>query len=135
MGDAAASARRRRRALSRRDHRFGPRRLNDEERAAIEVAAARAGMRPIAFAAAAALAVAREEIAPIPVDERELLRALMDARVQVRRIGNNLNQVARAFNMGEDPPELAAVLRLVGRAVEELNEATAALTRARWGRG
>lgn len=121
------AGRRRRNDSVPRKHRVGPMTLNDEEYAALQLAAERAGLSMTAYATSVAVAVARGELAPLPVDERERLRTLMDARGQLRRIGGNLNQVAVKVNVGEDAPELAAVLRLVERAVRRVDESIAAL--------
>lgn len=77
---------RRRRSKVARPHRVGPLRLSDDEQAVITVAATLAKESPGAYIAAAALAVARGEIAPLPIDERERLRELMRARGQLTAI-------------------------------------------------
>lgn len=122
-----ATGRRRRNETSPRHNKVGPLKLNDEEFAALTLAADKAGRTPGAYAAAAAVAVARGDLVPLPADERDRLRALTDARAQLRRIGGNLNQVAVKLNTDQDAPELAAVLRLVERAVIRIDESVAAL--------
>uniref|UniRef100_UPI003F4932F9 plasmid mobilization protein n=2 Tax=unclassified Streptomyces TaxID=2593676 RepID=UPI003F4932F9 len=123
--------RRERRSDNPRNHRVNLA-YNDQELAIILTAAEAAGLKPAAYAARAALAVAKEEVSPAPVDEKERLRVLADARVSVNRIGNNLNQIAHVLNAeGQETPErLDAVLRAVGRAVESLDAATIAVLEA-----
>ncbi|MEU2740965.1 MobC family plasmid mobilization relaxosome protein (plasmid) [Streptomyces sp. NBC_01136] len=106
---------------------------NDTELAIIHTAAALAGLKPAAYAARAALAVAKEEVSPAPVDEKERLRMLGDARVAVDRIGTNLNQIARVLNSEgvETPERFDAVLERVERAVRTLDEATIAVMEGR----
>ncbi len=101
---------------------------------AITLAAKVAGMTPGAWASEAAVAVAREQIAPVPTSERDQLREVVEASAQVRRIGNNLNQVARRINMEEEAPELPTVLAMVGRALQRLDEAGARIQGGRRGR-
>ena len=106
---------------------------NDAELVILTTAAAAAGLKPAAYAARAALAVAKEEVSPAPVDYKDRLRTLADARVSVNRIGTNLNQIAHTLNSeGEETPErLAAVLERVGRAVANLDAATIAVMEGR----
>ncbi|MHC3394712.1 plasmid mobilization relaxosome protein MobC [Streptomyces lavendulocolor] len=103
------------------------------EYATLMTASAGADLSPGAYAASAALAVAREEIHPAPVDEKARLRTLAEARVAVNRIGNNLNQIAHVLNAeGEETPErLAAVLERVEKAVQSLDAATVAVMEGR----
>ncbi|MFD6918312.1 plasmid mobilization relaxosome protein MobC [Streptomyces virginiae] len=120
--------RRERRADNPRTHRVNLA-YNDVELATILTAAAMAGLKPAAFAARAALAVAKEEVSPAPVDYKDRLRMLSDARVAANRIGTNLNQIARVLNSeGEETPErLEAILERVEMAVRHLDEATVAM--------
>ncbi|MFD5372098.1 plasmid mobilization relaxosome protein MobC [Streptomyces sp. NPDC127103] len=100
--------------------------FNDVELAVIHVAATVAGLRPAAYAARAALAVAKEEISPAPVEYKDLLRTLSDARTAANRIGTNLNQIAKVLNSeGEETTErLEAVLVRVEAAIAKLDDAT-----------
>ncbi|WP_435137805.1 plasmid mobilization relaxosome protein MobC [Actinacidiphila sp. bgisy144] len=133
MTDEAPRARRReRRSDNPRRHRVNLA-YNDVELAIILAAAAAAGLKPAAFAARAALAVAKEEVSPAPVDVKDRLRALADARVAVNRIGNNLNQIAHVLNSeGDETPErIAAVVERVERAVQRIDAATLAVLEGR----
>lgn len=102
---------------------------NDVELATITVASTVAGLRPAAYAARAALAVAKEEVSPAPVEYKDLLRTLTDARTAANRIGVNLNQIAKVLNsQGEETPErLDAVLARVEVTIQRLDEATVRL--------
>ncbi|ONI48510.1 plasmid mobilization relaxosome protein MobC [Streptomyces sp. IB2014 011-1] len=123
--DQPRTRRRERRADNPRNHRVNLA-YNDVELAALQVAATHAGLRLAAYAARAALAVAKEEISPAPVEYKDLLRTLSDARTAANRIGVNLNQIARVLNSeGEEPPErMDAVLARVEAAIQRLDEAT-----------
>ncbi|MFK0160695.1 plasmid mobilization protein [Streptomyces sp. NPDC090493] len=130
--DAPRARRRERRADNPRTHRVNLA-YNDAELAIIHTAAAVAGLKPAAYAARAALAVAKDEVSPAPVDEKERLRMLADARVAVDRIGTNLNQITRVLNSDgrETPERFDAVLERVERAVRRLDEATIAVMEGR----
>lgn len=133
MSDEKPRARRReRRADNPRSFRVNLA-YNDVELAIITTAAALAGLKPAAYAARAALAVAKEEVSPAPVDYKDRLRMLSDARIAANRIGTNLNQIARVMNSeGEETPErLEAVLERVEVAVRRLDEATVAMLEGR----
>ncbi|WP_328484865.1 MobC family plasmid mobilization relaxosome protein (plasmid) [Streptomyces sp. NBC_00377] len=126
--DAPRARRRERRSDNPRNHRVNLA-YNDAELAIILTAAALAGLKPAAYAARVALAVAKEEVSPAPVDVKERLRVLGDSRVSVNRIGTNLNQIAAVFNSEgvQVPQQLLAVLERVEKAVRTLDEATIAV--------
>ncbi|WTD07582.1 MobC family plasmid mobilization relaxosome protein (plasmid) [Streptomyces albidoflavus] len=117
--------RRERRTDNPRRHRVNLA-YNDVELAVMQVAATVAGMKLSAYAARAALAVAKEEVSPAPVEYKDLLRTLSDARTAANRIGVNLNQIAKVLNSeGEETSErLDAVLARVETAIQRLDEAT-----------
>ncbi|MFD0409944.1 plasmid mobilization relaxosome protein MobC [Kitasatospora sp. NPDC127116] len=119
--------RRARRADAPRDKRVNLR-FNALEYAVLLTAAKTNNQEVGAYVAAAALAVAKDEVNPAPVEIKDRLRTLAEARVSVNRIGNNLNQIAHVLNGGgeETPERLAAVLALVERAVASLDAATIA---------
>ena len=83
--------------------------LSEAEFADLETAAVRAGVARGAFAAEAALAVARGTIAVAADDSaRDALAELIRAAGLVRRIGTNLNQaVARLNAIGRPSGDLA----------------------------
>jgi hypothetical protein len=104
----------------------------EDELATVALAAARAGLRPSSYVAAAALAAAQGVAAPASSSEsRELLTELMRARTAVRQYGTNLNQVAAALNSGasEVPVWLAAAVAGADRATARVDEAAAQLRR------
>ena len=72
-------------------------RLSDDERAAVDAAAERAGLMPGSFARQALLGgpVPRQVRRP-PVERKELARLLGE----LGKIGGNLNQLAKAANTG-----------------------------------
>ncbi|MEU0023543.1 MobC family plasmid mobilization relaxosome protein [Streptomyces rochei] len=117
--------RRTRRNDEPRPHRMNLR-LGDDEKAAIEAAAALARKTPSSYAADVAVAVAMGRLTPIPTTYREELRELVDSRTALTRIGTNLNQIARALNSGGDvtQEQLDAVLERVDEAVRRVDEAT-----------
>ncbi|MFF5808264.1 plasmid mobilization protein [Streptomyces sp. NPDC012746] len=107
--------------------------VNDLEYATLYSAAVSGGLSVGAFVATAALAVAKEEVNPAPVDRKDKLRALADARVSVNRIGTNANQITAVYNSrGEaPPPQVIAVMERCAKAVETLDAATLAVMEGR----
>jgi hypothetical protein len=104
----------------------------EDELATVAQAAARAGLRPSSYVAAAALAAAQGAAAPASSSEfRELLTELMRTRAAVRQYGTNLNQVAAALNSGasEVPVWLRAAVAGADRATARIDEAAAQLRR------
>ncbi len=102
----------------------------EDELETVARAAARAGLRPSSYVAAAALASARGAVAPTSDSEsRELLTELMQTRVAVRQYGTNLNQIAAAMNSGvtEPPVWLAAAVAGAERATARIDEAASVL--------
>jgi len=105
-------------------------RLADEELAAIELAAGRAGLTPTGYVVA--LAVARGTAPPVPSQSRQALGELMAARAQVRRFGGNVNQAVAALNStGEAPEWLGQAVQLTARAVARVDAAAELLMRRR----
>ena len=94
---AGARLRRRARHQGRRGRtvRFA---LTDAEYAEVSAAARQAGLARGAYAAEAALAVARGEIATPDAPLRDAFHALDRAALGVRRIGVNLNQAVAKLN-------------------------------------
>jgi hypothetical protein len=121
-----------------REHRFPRRRrpvhvrFGEDEFAAIELAAGRAGLTPTGYVGAVALAAARGTVPPVPSASREALVELMAARAQVRRFGGNVNQAVAAFHStGEAPEWLGTAVELATRAVRRVDAAAEALMRRR----
>lgn len=114
---------------SRRSRQLSPRGrtvrfdLSESEFADLETAAARAGVARGAFAAEAALAVARGTIATAPGElARDALAELIRAAGLVRRIGTNLNQaVARLNATGQHSGDLVPYAAESTRRAERLD--------------
>ncbi|MFF4902612.1 plasmid mobilization relaxosome protein MobC [Streptomyces sp. NPDC001068] len=107
--------------------------FNEAELAILQEACRRENMAPAAWAARAALAVAAETVVPVSVDAKEVLQELLKSRGQLRRIGNNLNQVAHVLNADGEVTnaQLNAVLASVQHAVRRVDEATLQVMRER----
>jgi hypothetical protein len=121
-----------------REHRFPGRqravqvRFNEEEFAAIELAAGRAGLTPTGYVGAVTLAAARGTAAPAPARTQQALAELIAARAQVRRFGGNVNQAVAALNStGEAPDWLSEAVALTARAVRRVDAAAEQLMRRR----
>ena len=98
--------------------------LTDEELADLSDAADHAGLANGAFAAEAALAVARGSVAPVVLPLREALVELMRATGLVRRIGVNLNQaVARLNATGQRGEDLGSAAQMCSRVIRRLDDA------------
>ncbi|MFE5654507.1 plasmid mobilization relaxosome protein MobC [Streptomyces cyaneofuscatus] len=102
-------------------------RLNDDEKRLLTLAATAARTNLPAFLARSGLAAARdaESAAGAIAGERELISEMFSARRDLGHVGNNLNQVARAINMGARPadPLLDAALSSVQQATERVQAA------------
>jgi hypothetical protein len=96
----------------------------------VAAAAARAGLTPTSFVAAAALAVARESTPPVPSPMRELLAEFNVARTLVGRFGTNVNQAVAALHAtGEAPAALARAVEVCTRATARLDLVVARIQR------
>ncbi len=125
-------------AARHRDHRFPGRRrrvtvrLDDAELAAIERAAERDGLTPTGYIGAVALAAANNIAAPASARTQQTLAELVEARVQLRRFGGNVNQAVAALNStGQAPEWLAQAVTLTSRAVIRVDAAAEQLMRRR----
>jgi hypothetical protein len=127
--DGAAVRRRSRQAVSRpKVVHFS---LTVDEFAEVSAAAQRSGLAKGAFAAEAALAVARGARAPDPSPIREALVEVMTAAGLVRRAGTNLNQaVARLNASGQRGADLVPAAEFCVRVIRRLDEAAEQLRRA-----
>jgi hypothetical protein len=76
-------------------------RVHPDEKQRIEAAATRAGLRPSGFLAVAALAAAAGDDFTRDAQLHEVGRSLSAARTDLARIGNNINQIARALNIDQ----------------------------------
>jgi len=122
--------RRRPRLPGRRQVRVGLR-LSEAEAAVLQAGAARSGMTVAGYAAAAALASAGRTRRPRTVPQatvttRQTLAGLVAARLELTRVGSNLNQAVRIANStGRVPAELLALLGQVEQAVRAVDDRTA----------
>ena len=98
--------------------------LTDDEFAELEAAAGLARLSRGAYAAQAALAVARGGANGAGVPMREALMELMAAAGLVRRIGTNLNQaVARLNATGQRGEDLLPAAQFCVQMIRRLDEA------------
>ncbi|GAA1598423.1 hypothetical protein GCM10009678_94550 [Actinomadura kijaniata] len=106
---------------------------NDDEMAIVRVAADRDNQAVAAWVGTAALNVAMEKVVPVSADSRDVLAEFIQARQQVARIGNNVNQLTRTRNVGGtvSDAQLAAVAAVAERAIRRLDEATLQVMRER----
>jgi len=132
-GTAAGRRRRGPRVVGQRQVRVGLR-LSQGEAAELQQAADRTGLTLSGYAAAAALAAATRTAAPraVPAADRrtrELLGALVAGRFELAKVGNNLNQIARAANIDGAvlPAQLREVLARVEAGVRLLDARTVRL--------
>lgn len=100
-------------------------RLSTTERTEVTAAADHTGASLAKFMAQSSLAAAADinRVAANLLDLRGTIRELMAARTDLARIGNNINQIAHAFNSGGDPVGAEAALADVRRAAARLEAA------------
>jgi hypothetical protein len=104
--------------------------LTDEEFADLDAAAARAGLARGAYAAEAALSVARGVTCPADSPFREALGEFIRAAGLVRRIGVNLNQAVAKLNAaGQRSGDLLPYATACLRRAERLDAATEEIRR------
>ena len=105
--------------------------LTDEELAELSDAASHAGLAKGAFAAEAALAIARGSAEPVGSSLRDALIELMRATGLVRRIGVNLNQaVARLNATGQRGEDLGPTAQMCNRVIRRLDDAAEQVRRS-----
>jgi hypothetical protein len=104
--------------------------LTDEEFHEVSRAAERSGLARGAFAAEAALTVARGAEPRMPPPLREALIELMAAAGLVRRAGTNLNQAVAKLNAtGQRGEDLLPSVRFCMRVIRRLDETAEQLRR------
>lgn len=123
---------REREADARRDKRIKIS-YTDTELTIIREAAARDNQALAAWVGEAALKVAKEKVVPVSVDARDLIAELIQARNQASRIGNNVNQIAKALNAdgAVTGAQLAATMDAILKAIQRMDEATRQVMRER----
>ncbi|MGW0137506.1 plasmid mobilization protein [Streptomyces calvus] len=123
----ASSPRTRRRKYQRRQRpHVRNTRFSDDELARVTAGAKAAGLTLAGFLARAALSAAHDldRTAGSVAGEREVITEFFAARRHLGHVGNNLNQITRAVNVGAHPPELEAVIATTHRAVQRVQHAT-----------
>jgi hypothetical protein len=104
--------------------------LTDEEFGDLDAAAARAGLARGAYAAEAALSVARGAACPADSPLREALGEFIRAAGLVRRIGVNLNQAVAKLNAtGQRSGDLLPYAEACLRRAERLDAAAEQIRR------
>lgn len=99
-------------------------RLDDAEYAELVAAASRVGLTPSSYAAACAMAAARNTTPPVEVPARRAIVELQEARTQVRRFAVNVNQAVAALNAtGQAPEWMRTAIEGAGRAVARVEAA------------
>ncbi|GHI98182.1 hypothetical protein TPA0906_00480 [Streptomyces olivaceus] len=116
----------------RRDNRLKVS-YTDSELTIVREAAERDNQALAAWVGDAALKVAKEKVVPVSVDARDLVAELIQSRNQASRIGNNVNQIAKALNADGTVTnaQLAATLDAIVKAVQRMDEATLQVMRER----
>ncbi|MCG7207347.1 MobC family plasmid mobilization relaxosome protein [Streptomyces arenae] len=96
--------------------------MNDDEYQLLVRAANECHMSVAGFLARAALRAASDlnRTAAEIAAEREMVNALFDLQRHLSRIGNNINQVAKTLNSGEDAPHARSALTAVRYAAERV---------------
>lgn len=126
--------------VRRRGHEAGGRRdnrikvaYNDDELAIVQAAAERENQALTAWIGRTSLVAATEKLVPVSTDAKDVISELVQGRNQLSRIGNNLNQVAKALNSDAvvSDAQLRAVLGAVEAAARRVDEATLQVMRER----
>lgn len=106
-------------------------RLTKDELALVKSAAEAVGLRTAGFLADAAVAVAQAQGGPQSwlLDQRGRVEELMSASVQLARVGNNLNQIARVLNSGGQPDHVDETVARVMRAAARIEAAAVDIAR------
>jgi hypothetical protein len=97
-----------------------PVRFNDTELAAAEARAQAAGLKLAGYLRAAALGESGPRARRRPTVDRA---ALIAATAELNRVGNNVNQLARAINRGREAEDLAATLAELRGVLATVREA------------
>lgn len=140
MKKPVAASDRFRRPVRRRERELeGPRTIrikisyNEAELAIINEAALRDNVAMAAWAARAALGVAKDKLVPVSMDAKQVLQELIKSRGQLRSVGNDLGQVAHTLTVDGTvtAEQLDEVLAHVNEAVKRVDAATLQLMRER----
>ncbi|WP_433259314.1 hypothetical protein ACQPYK_49830 (plasmid) [Streptosporangium sp. CA-135522] len=119
-GETSGVVGRRGRARQPRDKRVGPLLFDEPEFAALVLAAEREGLSVGAFIADTAVAAARQQLHPIPLNYREQMTEFVRARVVLNQLGNALTELARSEQ--PDAPALKAVAQRIDRTIQRIED-------------
>ena len=98
-------------------------RLDDGEWSTIHAVAASVGMSDAGWCSEVALAAATGTAPPTPSISRDALGEMMDARLELRRVANNLNQaVAALHSTGVVPDRLQTAIADTSAAVRKVDD-------------
>jgi Bacterial mobilisation protein (MobC) len=108
-------------------------RFSEQEKAEVTAAAARRGLYPAGYLATTALEAARAGAPKVDEQLHAGIGELAALRAHLARVGNNLNQITRAFNSGGQPHPAALdhVLKVLYQALARVDAAAYALARRR----
>ncbi|GAT67029.1 hypothetical protein PS9374_02682 [Planomonospora sphaerica] len=123
------TGRRRQRSSTPRPHRLSLK-FSDEELAAVRSAAAGTQLSLGAYAARVIVGAARQELTVVPVDERERIAELIQARIALTRIGAALLAELAAAPAARHA-DLTATVNAIGHAVRRIEHAADTITTAR----
>ncbi|MGW2181265.1 plasmid mobilization relaxosome protein MobC [Streptomyces sp. NPDC001732] len=106
---------------------------NDDEIAIVKAVADYENQALAAWVGRMALEVAGGVVVPASVDAKAVVRELIEARKQLKRIGVNYNQIARVLNSDGvvTDPQMLAVHQALTAAIRRVDEATLQLMRER----
>ncbi|MFD9453445.1 hypothetical protein ACFWBC_10185 [Streptomyces sp. NPDC059985] len=110
---------------------------NDDELALIKAAAEDDREAVAAWVARSALEVAEQKLVPVSIGAQAVVRELIEARKQLKRVGVNHNQIAKVKNSEGEVPDAQfdAVYAALLRAIHNIDQATLQLMRERRERG
>lgn len=111
----------------RRDHRVGPLRYNDREYATLQVVAAREGVDVGSYVATTSLAVAMQDLTPVPVKRRDELAEFIRARVAMNRLAVALGEVMARRDPNDEVMALDEVLMRITDGIRRLEAAADAV--------
>ncbi|MFI7641964.1 hypothetical protein [Nonomuraea sp. NPDC049400] len=111
----------------RRDHRVGPLRYNDREYATLRIVAAREGVDVGSYVATTSLAVAMQDLTPVPVKRRDELVEFIRARVAMNRLAAALGEAVTTLDSEHEAVALDELLMRVTDGIRRLEAAADAV--------
>ncbi|MEV1176922.1 hypothetical protein [Nonomuraea sp. NPDC049784] len=102
-------------------------RYNDREYATLQIVAAREGMDVGSYVATTSLAVAMQDLTPVPVKRRDELVEFIRARVAMNRLAAALGEVMATRDSGDETVALDEVLARVAGGIRRLEAAADAV--------